>query len=57
MGLRGLLPPRVFTLEEQVQRSLVNLRRKPNAIEKYIFLTALQNRNETLFYRLVTDHL
>lgn len=57
LGLRGLLPPRVFTIEEQVQRSLGSLRRKPNAIEKYIFLTALQNRNETLFYRLVTDYV
>ncbi len=57
LGLRGLLPPRVFTIEEQVQRSLGSLRRKPDAIEKYIFLTALQNRNETLFYRLVVDHV
>jgi malate dehydrogenase (oxaloacetate-decarboxylating)(NADP+) len=57
LGLRGLLPPRVFTIEEQVQRSLGSLRRKPDAIEKYIFLTALQNRNETLFYRLVVDHI
>ncbi len=57
LGLRGLLPPRVFTLEEQVQRALGSLRGKPNAIEQYIFLTALQNRNETVFYRLVVDHL
>ncbi len=57
LGLRGLLPPRVFTIEEEVQRALGSLRRKPDAIEKYIFLTALQNRNETLFYRLVVDHL
>lgn len=57
LGLRGLLPPRVFTIEEEVQRALGSLRRKPDAIEKYIFLTTLQNRNETLFYRLVVDHL
>jgi malate dehydrogenase (oxaloacetate-decarboxylating)(NADP+) len=56
LGLRGLLPPRVFTLEEQVVRALGNLRRKPDSLEKYIFLTTLQNRNETLFYRLVQDH-
>ena len=55
-GLRGLLPPRVFTLEEQVTRALGNLRRKETPLEKYIFLTTLQNRNETLFYRLVQDH-
>lgn len=55
-GLRGLLPPRVFTLEQQAHRALLNLRRKPDALEKYIYLTTLQNRNETLFYRLVRDH-
>ena len=57
LGLRGLLPPRVFTLQEQVQRSLASVRRKPDALEKYIFLTNLQNRNEVLFYRLVVDHI
>ncbi len=57
LGLRGLLPPRVFTLEEQVQRSLAAVRRKQDALEKYIYLTNLQNRNEVLFYRLVVDHL
>lgn len=56
LGLRGLLPPRVFTLEEQVARVLGNLRRKESPLEKYIFLTTLQNRNETLFYRLMQDH-
>ena len=56
LGLRGLLPPRVFTLEEQVARVLANVRRKDNALEKYIFLTTLQNRNETLFYRVMQDH-
>jgi malate dehydrogenase (oxaloacetate-decarboxylating)(NADP+) len=56
LGLTGLLPPRVFTLEEQVTRVLANVRRKDNALEKYIFLTTLQNRNETLFYRLMQDH-
>jgi len=57
LGLRGLLPPRVFTLEEQVNRSLKAVRRKQDAVEKYIYLTNLQNRNEVLFYRLVTEHL
>jgi malate dehydrogenase (oxaloacetate-decarboxylating)(NADP+) len=57
LGLRGLLPPRVFTLEEQVERSLASVRRKPDALEKYIYLTNLQNRNEVLFYRLVLDHI
>ncbi|MBI4622573.1 MAG: NAD-dependent malic enzyme [Verrucomicrobia bacterium] len=57
LGLRGLLPPRVFTLEEQVQRSLTAVRSKQDVIEKYIYLTSLQNRNEVLFYRLVIDHI
>lgn len=57
LGLRGLLPPRVFTLDEQVRRSLAAVRRKTDALEKYIYLTTLQNRNETLFYRLVVDNI
>lgn len=57
LELRGLLPPRVFTIEEQAARAWANFRRKPDALEKYIFLTTLQSRNETLFYKLVEDHL
>jgi malate dehydrogenase (oxaloacetate-decarboxylating)(NADP+) len=56
-GLRGLLPPRVHTMEEQVMRTLENFRRKPNDIEKYIFMISLQDRNKTLFYRVVLDHI
>lgn len=57
LRLQGLLPQRVFTLDQQVARALENLRRKSNDLEKYIFLTSLQERNETLFYKLVVDHL
>ncbi|MFY9925589.1 MAG: NAD-dependent malic enzyme [Opitutaceae bacterium] len=57
LGLRGLLPPRVFTIEEQEQRTLAALRRKADPIEKYIYLVNLQNRNEVLFYRMVINHL
>ncbi len=56
LGLRGLLPPKVFTIEEQLQRAYGNFTRKAEPLEKYIFLTTLQHRNETLFYRLVQDH-
>lgn len=56
LGLRGLLPPRVFTMEEQLQRVYGNYQRKTSDLEKYIFLTTLQNRNETLFYRLLHEH-
>ncbi len=56
LGLRGLLPPRVRTQEEQVGRILEHLRRLTDDLEKYIALEALHNRNESLFYRVVMDH-
>ncbi|MFZ5452046.1 MAG: NAD-dependent malic enzyme [Thermodesulfobacteriota bacterium] len=57
MGLRGLLPPKVHTLDDQILRVLENVRRKPNDIEKYIFMISLQDRNKTLFYRIVMDYI
>ncbi|HEX9582136.1 MAG TPA: NAD-dependent malic enzyme [Gemmatimonadales bacterium] len=57
LDLRGLLPPRVFSLDEQVVRVLGNFHRKTSDLEKYIFMTALLDRNETLFYRVVVDHI
>jgi malate dehydrogenase (oxaloacetate-decarboxylating)(NADP+) len=57
LSLQGLLPPHVHTMEDQVSRVLENFRRKPNDIEKYIFMISLQDRNKTLFYRVVTDHI
>jgi malate dehydrogenase (oxaloacetate-decarboxylating) len=56
-GLAGLLPARVSTLEEQVARRYPDFRQKPTALERFLFLRALQDRNETLFYRLLRDHL
>lgn len=57
LGLRGLLPPRICSFEEQTMRIMENYRAKPNDLEKYIFLSSLQDRNETLFYRVVLDHI
>ena len=56
-GLHGLLPPAVHTLEQQVHRVLANLRQKPDDLEKYLYLIGLQDRNETLFYRVLVDNL
>lgn len=57
LGLRGLLPPRVLTLAEQEERILYNFRHQSGPLEQYIYLTGLQDRNETLFYRTVMRHL
>lgn len=55
--LEGLIPPRVVSQEIQLMRVKENLNRKTSDIEKYIFLTALQDRNEALFTRLVLENL
>jgi len=57
LGLRGLLPPRVSTLAEQQRRVMENFDCKESDLERYIFLLALQDRNETLFYRTLVDDL
>jgi malate dehydrogenase (oxaloacetate-decarboxylating)(NADP+) len=55
LGLRGLLPPRIFPIEQQVQRAIANFRKKTDPLDKYTFLSNLQGRNETLFYRLLKE--
>ncbi|MDC0435498.1 NAD-dependent malic enzyme, partial [bacterium] len=57
LGLRGLLPYVESTQEQQMIRALQNMRRKKSDIEKYIFLTALQTRNERLYYRTVIENI
>ena len=57
LKLRGLLPPRVHTMAEQELRVLGNIRAKPTDLERYLYLIALQDRNENLFYRVIMNHL
>jgi len=56
-GLEGLLPHHVSSLEAQGRRVHDNILRKPDPLEKYIGLAALQDRNEHLFYRVLVDHI
>lgn len=56
-NLTGLLPPRYETIEEQVQRAYLQYSSFRNAINKHIYLRSIQDNNETLFYRLLQDHL
>jgi malate dehydrogenase (oxaloacetate-decarboxylating)(NADP+) len=57
LGLEGRLPPRVESLEEQAARVLANVSAKASPLEKYVYLSALQNENETLFHRVLLDRL
>jgi malate dehydrogenase (oxaloacetate-decarboxylating)(NADP+) len=57
LGLRGLLPPRIFSQAQRVQHVMSNIRRKPNNLEKYLYLIGLQDRNEKLFYRVLIDNM
>ena len=57
LGIDGLLPHAVSSLEQQSRRAYENVMRKPDALERYIGLAALQDRNETLFYRVLVDHV
>ncbi len=56
-GLLGLLPPEIESLEEQVERSYRSFKSKTTPIERHIFMRALQDTNEVLFYRLIIGHL
>src|SRR5437764_2911032 len=56
-GLQGLLPPHVETLDEQAVRAYEAFQKKDNDLERHIYLRALQDTNEVLFYRLLLDHM
>jgi malate dehydrogenase (oxaloacetate-decarboxylating) len=57
LSLTGLLPPEISTLQAQVKRAYLQYEHLPDALSKNIYLTALHDRNEVLFYRLFSEHL
>ena len=57
LEFHGLLPPAVCTIEQQLERTYENFQAKPNNLEKFIYLTSLNDRNETLFFRLLYEHM
>ncbi len=57
LDLNGLIPPAVCTIHQQIDRAYENYQAKTTDMERFIFLTDLQDRNETLFYRLVLEHI
>ncbi|MCU7553308.1 NAD-dependent malic enzyme [Alteromonas sp. ASW11-19] len=56
-NLTGLLPPRYESIEEQVERAYMQYRSFDDALNKHIYLRAIQDNNETLFYRLIQKHI
>lgn len=56
-GIEGLLPYRVVSQDIQLKRVMQNMDRKPNDIERYLYLSALQGRNERLFYRVLNENI
>lgn len=57
LGIHGLIPPRFKTQEEQLQLCLTSLELQKEDLDKYIYLVGLQDRNEKLFYRLLTENI
>ena len=57
LGLRGLLPHRVASPRQMVDRVMANLDRLPRDIDRYLMLSGLQERNERLFYQTVIEHI
>lgn len=57
LGIHGLLPPIVFTQKEQAERILANYRRATSDLDKYIYLSGLHDRNEKLFYRVISENI
>jgi len=56
-GIQGLIPPSICAIEKQLERVYENYRLQPGDFDRYLYLVALQDRNETLFYRLLSEHV
>ncbi len=56
-NLTGLLPPRYESIDEQVERAFMQYSSFSDALNKHIYLRAIQDNNETLFYRLIQSHI
>ena len=57
LGLEGIVPPQFNDMNQQARRTYANIQRQTTPIDKYVALASLQDRNEHLFYRLLTDHI
>jgi malate dehydrogenase (oxaloacetate-decarboxylating) len=57
LDLQGLLPPQVYTIEQQLDRVYANFKMKVTNLEKFVFMASLQDRNETLFFRLCHERI
>jgi malic enzyme len=57
LDLHGLVPPSVCTMKQQLDRTYENYCNKSSNLERFIYLSSLQDRNETLFYRLLLEHI
>jgi malic enzyme len=57
LGIAGLVPPAIFGIEEQLDRAYENYEAKTTNLERFIFLASLQDRNETLFFRLIYEYI
>lgn len=57
LGIHGLLPPAILTMDQQVDKMIANLVKLSDDLQRYSFLTSLQDRNERLFYKLITEHI
>ena len=57
LGLRGLLPPHVHSQAEQMRRVVTYIRELPTPLDRYVELNALHDRNESLFFRVLCEHI